>query len=830
MSSYQLHLPPIPEDCSRRLPALPVPAVEMKFDTEEAKGSLNALSLASNIFGDYMVVMESEISIILSGEPYVAFMLLFNVKTGKYFARIWNQTVVSGKVNSVKELYEACDAFFWRGRPCLGCPVPDSEDYASNEFIISQTPMKRKYSRVCKKVQAVVDASDVRACSECLKLMDIKCETVTENNDNGKDIFRYKNGIQPPKNEDNKIDILLRTFPIPNKPILKYHHKEQGKYLQIITEALLQAEDNMLCIKDIYKYIEDKHPYFGHNVPGWKNSLKKHLSVNCHFQNVPAPNNGVDGRKYGRVWTFASATYALNETYASALNGDGLSAQPMENYEKFKDILEGVDTQPDHPSTQDKPPLTYSQLIMQALRIGAERSRILSSNEVCQLISRKHPYYDMEVKDWQLIVKGLYESKFKSDCIKMVNKNWEGSISEKAQKEKALKEKALRKEALKEKKERRKEKPPYTFTELISQAFEHSESKILSRHDIYTYIQKTYPYYHQRMKHWKAAVMENLTKSSIIKKIGRRRMGTDHWSLWKLIDGTEVECPKCPTLFQCEDEEYFSHMQNKHFYGKFTCPMGCDIKAEYARELTDHMEQEEHQEGLLVQCPLCEEHTPVKELEPHYVTCVSEKNREPVTKQICPTCGKQVNRLERHMKSHIAMEDKAEEEGSKPIVYHYCEQCGKKYARKEGLTVHIKTQHEGVMYQCPLCPKTFKERTSRWQHKNLVHSTDKKYDCKYCKLRFGSESELRRHLPKHEIDSQYSCRHCGKKMAFKNSLLKHEMIHTGEKPFVCSEENCGKRWISKGGLARHKRVVHKIGLKVQRGPHRKANPNPNLAI
>ena len=67
-----------------------VSAVTMKFDLEVARRTLNALSLTSNIFGDYMVVMESEISVILSGEPYVAFMLLFDVKTGNYFARIWN--------------------------------------------------------------------------------------------------------------------------------------------------------------------------------------------------------------------------------------------------------------------------------------------------------------------------------------------------------------------------------------------------------------------------------------------------------------------------------------------------------------------------------------------------------------------------------------------------------------------------------------------------------------------------------------------------------------------------------------------------------------------
>ena len=800
-------------------------AIEMKFDLEEAKGSLNALSLASNIFGDYMVVMESEISIILSEEPYVAFMLLFNVKTGKYFARIWNQTVVSGKVNSVKELYEACDAFFWRGRPCLGCPVPDSEDCASNEFIIFQTPIKRKYSNACQKVLVVVEASDVRTCSECLKLMDFKCETVTENNEDGEDIFSYENVIQPVKNEDDKADIL--DILAEDKPILKNHHKNQGKYPQIITEALSQAEDNMLCLKDIYKYIEDKHPYFGYNVPGWQNSIRHTLSVNRHFQNIPVPNKGVDGGKYGRVWTFTSAT-------DSSIDDDDLHAQqPEEEHEEFKVIFEGDDRsdilQSDHPSIYNKPPLSYSQLIVQALRVETEKSRVLSLNEVCQLISHKHPYYDMEAKDWQLIIERLYKSKYKLDYIKMAKKSTQHGKMAKKKLKGSPSSKVLKGDN--KKKIRSKEKPPYTIAELISQAFEHSESKILSRKDVCTYIQKTYPYYTQRMKHWRAAVVENLTKSSIIKRMGSRKIGTSKCSLWKLIDGTEVECPKCLTFFQCEDEEYFNHMRNKHFYGKFKCPSGCDIKAEYAKELTDHMEQEEHQEGLLVQCPLCEEYTSVKELEPHYATCLSAKIRKPITRQICPTCGKQVGKgsYDAHMKSHLAKEDIVQEEESNTIVYHYCEQCGKRYEHKYNLNSHIKAEHQGVLLQCPLCPKKFKSRSQRWQHKNIVHSTDDRYNCKYCGLRFGSESELRKHIPIHEVDSQYSCKHCGKKMAHKKSILEHEKIHTGEKPFVCPEENCGKRWISKGGLARHKRQVHKIGLDVQHRPRRKPNLSPNLA-
>ena len=857
--------------------------VKMKLELEAAKSSLNGLSLTSNVFGDYMVVMESEVSIILSGEPYVAFMLLVDVTTGNYFARIWNETVQSGTVNSEEELFEVCDAFFWQGRPCLGCPVSDSDELATDEFIISHTPIKRKYSKACQRVLIIVEASDVRACKECLKLSNIKCETVTENHVERKEVLQHEIAIQPQKSEDDKMhlclsdvrtvtdvqhneeledqedyvvvedpsvandvvvedpsaandvavedpstddDIVVKVvdassaaddgnhselvdqkcivkervdpdyFPPEESSNAEDKSRKYGKYPRMITEALQQAENNMLCSKDIFKYIEDKYPNFGDKHPNWQSTIRQTLSINRNFQNVPVPNEEVDGGRKGRVWTFTSSK-------DPSLNDDG------ENRDDFRDILEGIVGS----SSYKKPPLNYSFLIMEAVKIGTEKNRVLSFNEVCQVISRKHPYYDMEVQDWQLNIKRLYDSKYKLALIKNVNKKWEANLS---QKQRTVK--------VKKKVKRNKEKPPYTYEEMISQAFDCSDSKVLSRKDIYDFIHNTYPYYSHRMKHWRAAVMEALAKNPDIKKVGKQQFGTNTFSLWKLVDGTEVQCPKCVhgVLFQSKDEAYFNHMRNTHFYGEFTCPLGCDIKAEYAKELTDHMEQEEKHEGLSVQCPLCGEYVPAKELEPHYATCVNTRARKPPNKRICPTCGEQIGekRFEAHLKTHSAKEDGSEpKEPEPPIVWHYCEQCGKRYQNKHNLVCHIKAHHEGVLYQCQLCPKTFKDRSSRWQHKNLVHSTDERYNCKYCRLRFGTESELRRHLPTHEVERQFTCRHCGKKFPFRRSLVLHERGHTGDKPHVCPEEGCGKRWISSSGLARHRRQVH--GAEPTKNPRRK---------
>ena len=58
--------------------------LKCEFDLEEAKGILASLSLTSVSFEDYLIVMRSEFDVNILGQPYLALMLLFNVKSGKY--------------------------------------------------------------------------------------------------------------------------------------------------------------------------------------------------------------------------------------------------------------------------------------------------------------------------------------------------------------------------------------------------------------------------------------------------------------------------------------------------------------------------------------------------------------------------------------------------------------------------------------------------------------------------------------------------------------------------------------------------------------------------
>ena len=74
--------------------------------------------------------------------------------------------------------------------------------------------------------------------------------------------------------------------------------KPRLSYAQMIAESLMQAEDRMLPLCEIYTYINQKYPYFRMDVNSWQNAIRHNLTLNPSFQKVPRPNN--EGR--GNFW------------------------------------------------------------------------------------------------------------------------------------------------------------------------------------------------------------------------------------------------------------------------------------------------------------------------------------------------------------------------------------------------------------------------------------------------------------------------------------------------------------------------------------------------
>lgn len=71
-------------------------------------------------------------------------------------------------------------------------------------------------------------------------------------------------------------------------------------------------------------------------------------------------------------------------------------------------------------------------------------------------------------------------------------------------------------------------------------------------------------------------------------------------------------------------------------------------------------------------------------------------------------------------------------------------------------------------------------------------------------------------------DTQFNlkCKYCHKNLSSRQNLREHLYIHTGEKPYICSEVGCGESFRQGSLLSIHK----KIHLEIQRGQKKNSAP------
>ena len=122
-----------------------------------------------------------------------------------------------------------------------------------------------------------------------------------------------------------------------------------------------------------------------------------------------------------------------------------------------------------------------------------------------------------------------------------------------------------------------------------------------------------------------------------------------------------------------------AHRKKVHYYGVFKC-IECNLKFQYAKELREHVLQQDHEEEL-VYCPSCCEQFEVGEIEQHYQQCVHEERKlelkEGKVRRRCKTIPLPKARR--------------------------CPYCQKMINSLDSLSVHKKRIHFWGVFRCPKC-------------------------------------------------------------------------------------------------------------------------------
>ncbi|XP_075768657.1 uncharacterized protein LOC142821489 isoform X2 [Pelodiscus sinensis] len=84
-----------------------------------------------------------------------------------------------------------------------------------------------------------------------------------------------------------------------------------------------------------------------------------------------------------------------------------------------------------------------------------------------------------------------------------------------------------------------------------------------------------------------------------------------------------------------------------------------------------------------------------------------------------------------------------------------------------------------------------------------VHTGEKPFKCSDSAKSFSEHSHFTDHQKIHTRDAPHNCSDCGKNFNTNSHLVIHRMAHTGEKPFNCSA--CGKSFGQKSNLVTHRK-------------------------
>ena len=156
-----------------------------------------------------------------------------------------------------------------------------------------------------------------------------------------------------------------------------------------------------------------------------------------------------------------------------------------------------------------------------------------------------------------------------------------------------------------------------------------------------------------------------------------------------------------------------------------------------------------------------------------------------------------------------------------------CPLCPFMDSEAQGMARHITLEHtsyclksqlhdkKSSKFACPHCPKTYKSSSKLAIHL-LAHSEELPFACPQCSFKTKTNDRLDRHILKKHRDlirdegsiatKMLQCPECPRMLDSNSKLIIHSRVHTGERPFACSE--CNYKAKQKRHLRAHIKNIH----------------------
>ena len=251
-------------------------------------------------------------------------------------------------------------------------------------------------------------------------------------------------------------------------------------------------------------------------------------------------------------------------------------------------------------------------------------------------------------------------------------------------------------------------------------------------------------------------------------------------------------------------------------YQRFNCQL-CNLKFRTKFALSAHIYT--HTDGKVHKCGRCQ-----KSFNSTYLLDVHEKthNKAQMGHQ-CGECGKKFTSdhfLKKHMEYHVGGSTSykcqyctmvftsksywREHEVShlkEAVNYFRCMLCSQKFITKKDLSQHLLTHTDVRWHRCKQCPRSFKSAHLLALHeKNHAEAALK---CKKCAKVFSSKGLLENHVQSEHVEKGVSnrCRYCKMVFATQTQLREHEDSHRTKTMFRC--ELCFFNFLHMNSVVRH---------------------------